>query len=58
MTAEEILLFIANRESYSSWYELMGDTHEQYQIECTIEAMEMYLQQHKPEFDDTIYHIS
>ena len=44
-TAEEILIEIANDESYDTWYELMYDTHANYQLEITKKAMYVFAKQ-------------
>jgi hypothetical protein len=43
--AEKIMEQIANEKSYETWGELMYDNGEQYQIECTKEAMVIYANQ-------------
>jgi len=42
MTPKEILQKHANEHSYDSWYELMNDTHEECQLDYTIDAMEEF----------------
>lgn len=42
MTAEEIMTMVANEHSYESWGELMYDSHDHWQVQCTKEAMERY----------------
>lgn len=41
-TAKEHLTLIANEHSYETWDELMYDSHGEWQIQCTIEAMNIY----------------
>lgn len=40
--AHEILEKLANIHSYETWSELMYDSHDQYQVDCTIEALHIY----------------
>lgn len=45
MSAEEILIKVANEHSYEDWGELMYDTHEDSQIQYAKEAMQEYASQ-------------
>jgi hypothetical protein len=45
MTAEEILNKKANSLSYDDWAELMYDSHSEWQVKYTIEAMQEYADQ-------------
>ena len=42
---EEILTETANKNSYETWYELMYDSHDFWQIKCTKEAFKKFLDQ-------------
>jgi hypothetical protein len=45
MTPEEIMKNFANTHSYESWDELMYDSHDFYQIQCTKEVMVEFAKQ-------------
>lgn len=45
VTPEEIMTKVANEHSYETWSELMYDSHDFYQIECTKEAMLIYAEE-------------
>jgi len=48
-TPEEIMQEFAEEHSYSSWGELMYDTHENVQIKYTKEVMKLYHEQMESE---------